>query len=576
MVAERYFDGGPLPEATDGSSSQPIPKLDLDHCRCSPDTPGRWRANEPRRLAPEPLHCPEEQEVDLSQLELAELVQELRRAQEQLNESHRRYRDLYDGAPVGYLTLDRDGMIRDANLNASRLLGVDRDELLDQPFSRFLTPGSIRLFLEHVRTVIEGRVPAMAELRLQVEGREFWSRLQSTPVPPSPVTGGHWQCRASLSDISDLRRARERLELANDELRASRDLMGQALASLPEPIFIMDHDMKIIQCSAAAHRVFGYRPEEMLDRPFRDLFPGERTWQEYQRRVRAAAGSQRPVYLTDFLMIRKDGSLFATDSTSIALRESGGDRPSYLAVVRDITERNRLEKLKAEFLAGVSHELRTPLAAMLGYLEAVLVAQDGLAPQQREFLETAYESGLQLSGLVDNLLDASRMEHGRVGLDLRPIHLGALAEPVLLDAQRMAAAKGVTLQAHIPPHLPTVEADPRRMGQVLRHLLHNAVKFTPVGGQVTLEMRAEAGRVQVTVSDTGIGIPEEDIPFVFDKFRRGSNSVNMVLAGTGLGLCVVRSIVEQHGGVLTVQSQRGQGTRFALWLPQAVDQRARP
>jgi two-component system phosphate regulon sensor histidine kinase PhoR len=247
--------------------------------------------------------------------------------------------------------------------------------------------------------------------------------------------------------------------------------------------------------------------------------------------------------------------------------EEGGT----LVVVHDVTGVRRLERVRTEFVANVSHELRTPLTAIRGYLETLL---DGALEERkhaRRFLEIAHTHAARLGRLVDDLLQLSNIETGKVVLVPVPLELHEVATSALAIFEAEAARKGVALANRVPGDL-AVRADRDRLSQILVNLVDNAVKFTPAGGQVTLDAaRIAPDAVEVRVADTGIGIPSTDLPRLTERFYRVDKARSRELGGTGLGLAIVKHLVQAHGGSLAIDSQLGQGATVRFTLPGRLD-----
>jgi signal transduction histidine kinase len=226
---------------------------------------------------------------------------------------------------------------------------------------------------------------------------------------------------------------------------------------------------------------------------------------------------------------------------------------------------------KSQFLANVSHELRTPLNAIIGYSEALKEDIFGaLSPKQRECADDIHSSGLHLLALINDLLDLSKVEAGRIDLDLAPFDVREFVERSLGVLRERAASGGVELRADIGTEVGTWTGDELRLRQSVMNLLSNAVKFTRPGGTVTLSVRQTAGQLQIAVADTGVGIPEDQLPRLFERFSRIQNAATAGFSapkGTGLGLALTRSFVELHGGRITVASRVGEGSTFTIVLP---------
>ena len=244
------------------------------------------------------------------------------------------------------------------------------------------------------------------------------------------------------------------------------------------------------------------------------------------------------------------------------------DELGVVMVLHDVTELRRLEQVRTEFVANVSHELRTPLTAIHGYLETLLAGALEERENARRFLEIVFRHTERLGRLLDDLTDLSNIELGRVSLKLAPTRLDEVAESVLAIIRPKAESGRVTLGSQLPSDLPPVSADRDRLAQIFINLVDNAVKYTPEGGRVTVSARPVAGgRVEVTVADTGIGIPPADLPRITERFYRVDRARSRELGGTGLGLAIVKHLVLAHGGEFWIESEPGRGTTVCFTLP---------
>jgi signal transduction histidine kinase/CheY-like chemotaxis protein len=234
-------------------------------------------------------------------------------------------------------------------------------------------------------------------------------------------------------------------------------------------------------------------------------------------------------------------------------------------------ELRRLDELKSEFLAMVSHELRTPLTAIIGYSRLLVRQVHGpLSPKQLEQQEAIFRSAQRLSELINDLLDVSRLESGRVELQPRPTDLRQAVDQVIGVVGVAAHAKQLALVNALDPGLPPVQADPARLQQVLVNLLGNAVKFTPTGGAVRVTAGVHRDRAWVTVEDTGVGIPQDELARIWDPFYQVEAPLKRRHGGSGLGLAIVRRLVELHGGAVRAESAGdNRGSRFTFTLPLA-------
>jgi signal transduction histidine kinase len=251
-----------------------------------------------------------------------------------------------------------------------------------------------------------------------------------------------------------------------------------------------------------------------------------------------------------------------------ALRESESRLRRLVVLEREArAEAQAADRAKDEFLATLSHELRTPLNAMLGWIS--ILRSGKIRPERRaDAMEVIERNAKTQARLIEDLLDVSRIITGKVQLDLQPVHLGPVVQTVLETLRPGAEAKGVHLEATVDERLTPIQGDAARLQQVLWNLVSNAIKFTPAGGRVTMTAREADGGVQLSVRDTGIGIEADFLPHVFERFRQADSSTTRAHGGIGLGLAIVRHLVELHGGSISAESEgRDRGSLFVVWLP---------
>jgi two-component system, OmpR family, sensor histidine kinase ResE len=238
-----------------------------------------------------------------------------------------------------------------------------------------------------------------------------------------------------------------------------------------------------------------------------------------------------------------------------------------VAVLRDMTEERQLDKMRKDFIANVSHELRTPISMLQGYSEAIV---DDIAESQEEKKEMAkviYDESLRMGRLVNELLDLARMEAGHLQLTMDEIDVSSFINRIIHKFQGLAKDNEIHLFAEIENGITTISFDPDRIEQVLTNLIDNAIRHTPKGGSVKLSVASEDMGIIMKVKDSGSGIPEEDLPFVFERFYKADKARTRGRAGTGLGLAIAKNIIDAHHGHISVQSKLGQGTTFSFLLP---------
>jgi two-component system sensor histidine kinase ResE len=238
-----------------------------------------------------------------------------------------------------------------------------------------------------------------------------------------------------------------------------------------------------------------------------------------------------------------------------------------VALIRDMTEERKLEKLRKDFIANVSHELRTPIAMLQGYSEAIIDDIAGSEEEKKELAQIIYDETLRMGRLVSELLDLARMESGNIELEKIEVNLKSFFEKVIRKFQGLASDKKINLNLEFSNSLNNFVFDPDRIEQVLTNLIDNAIRHTPESGEVIVSVIDNETGIIFEIKDTGSGIPQEDLPFVFERFYKADKARTRGRSGTGLGLSIVKNIIIAHKGRITVDSVLNKGTTFTVYLP---------
>jgi PAS domain S-box-containing protein len=380
---------------------------------------------------------------------------------------------------------------------------------------------------------------------------------------------------------------------------AAESRYSKLLQAAPDAILEVEGQGRIVLLNDAAEKMFGYSRQELLGLNVDTLVPnGMRGAHQQHRGSYTAHPQTRPMGTgLELNAQRKDGSLIPVEISLSPNRV--GSEMRVIAVVRDITPRKEIEnrlkaiqerytselaaknqqlearnrdvekanRLKSEFLASMSHELRTPLHTIIGFSELLSEELEGpLSPKQKRFVGHILQDSRHLLELINDILDLSKIESGRLELQIGSFEFPACVDEVLGGIQPQAAAKQIRIENR-NTFRETLCADRLRVKEILYNLLSNAVKFTPEGGFVWVESAVHDEFLQVTVGDTGIGIVPEEQELVFEKFYQVGSTTKGTREGTGLGLAITRKLVELHGGRVSLHSKPGEGTRFTFTLP---------
>ncbi len=400
----------------------------------------------------------------------------------------------------------------------------------------------------------------MAAVARQLAGGSLGQRIRTTSRDEVGVLA------TTLNQMAD------QLEAKIHEVSEDRAQLLAMLASMVEGVMVLDCRGTVLQVNPALERMFLIRGSEAR---------GKAHWE-------AIRHQELNQFIRQVLETRQNHSGEITIVPSgrtlqIEASAAGGQRENEACVVlvlHDITALRRLEKVRKDFVANVSHELRTPLTSIKGYVEAL---QDGAKDDPEmatRFLNIILEQSERLNLILEDLLQLSQIESGQVSFKRAPVQLSAVVDRTLALIKPLADKKGHQLTVALPADLPSVLGDEERLVQVLTNLLDNAVKYTPANGTIQVAAcrvaapslaagRPEHPMVELTVTDTGLGIPEADRPRVFERFYRVDKARSRELGGTGLGLAIVKHIVEGHGGTVWVEGNEPIGSRFIVRLPVA-------
>ena len=478
---------------------------------------------------------------------------------------------LLESAPDAIVITAHDGRINLVNAQAERLFGYSRDEMIGRPVEMLVPPrfraGHARHRDDYFRDSRTRPMGAGVELYgLRKDGTEFPVEISLSPLETEHGT----MAISAIRDISDRRKA-------DAKFRA-------LLESAPDAMVIVNREGGIVIVNAQTEQMFGYRRDELLGQPVEMLVPlPYRARHGHHRQHYVASAHARPMGAgLELFALRKDGTQFPVEISLSPLETEEGLLVA--SAIRDISARKRAEverdrllqeqtahaeasRVKDEFLATLSHELRTPLNAILGWT-SLLLKEPEFDGRTRHALETVLRNAKAQTQLIEDLIDVSRVVTGKLRIEAQPIDLLEVVNGAIDVVRPAADAKGLTftVDADLTSYLTLGDED--RMRQAVWNVLSNAVKFTPDGGTVTIRLERGERHIRVRVTDTGVGISPDFLPHVFDRFRQADSSMTRQHGGLGLGLAIVRSIVEAHGGTVVASSPgAGQGATFTIDVP---------
>jgi len=410
-------------------------------------------------------------------------------------------------------------------------------------------------------------------LRRLTQAAQAYARGELTQaVPPVPVREVNALAR-SLGAMAEALRSRI------GELTVQRNQATAILESMAEGVVALDPQGRIVLMNPAAAVLLGTARDRAMGRHAEEVMRHP----DMQELVRAALQQHRRSMKDILLFQPKErilrlhgvpcqagGPLLRRQRPPADVLVAGGlEGPSAVLVIQDVTESHWYEQLRKEFVANVSHELKSPLTAIRSLTETLLTG-GALEDQSknRQFVGMIDEEAARLSRLIEDLLALSQIESKAMPLKLALVELRPLAESVVASLKPSITSRGIAVTLEFPDGF-AVRADPDRLQQVLFNLADNAIKYNTTGGRVTLSAASTGPWATVTVADTGIGIPDQDVPRLFERFYRVDKARSRELGGTGLGLSIVKHIVEAHGGTVSVESRVNQGSRFSFTIPLA-------
>jgi PAS domain S-box-containing protein len=409
-----------------------------------------------------------------------------------------------------------------------------------------------------------------------------------------PVAAAVTQSRELSANLSEALRREEKisaeLRAKEQDLRASEGRFRLLAENASDLIVQTDMEARIVYTSPSIERLLGYRPDEAIGKIGHFL-----TLDEDRQLIRAGRAEllrdedPNRVISMRYRVCHKDGRILWLENRQKLVRDSMGRPESYVGIVRDITERKAIEdellrtrnqadaanRAKSAFLANMSHELRTPLNAIIGFSDLMISATFGpLSDKYGEYASWINQAGRHLLSLVTDILDLAKIEAGKAVPDFRLEELGDLIERCVQMIHERAIHKKINISVSVPDERIEFDADHRSCQQILINLLSNAVKFTPEGGNIDVHALVRDGKVCISVRDDGVGIPADALPHIGKPFEQASNDAALAREGSGLGLALVRALVDQHSGSFSIESKENVGTTVTVELPLSQSLRA--
>jgi len=502
-------------------------------------------------------------ELQVHQIELELQNEELSQARARAEALLKRYADLYDFAPTGYATIGRDGTIRQINLTAASLLGIERSRLVGRRLDLSLAPSSQPVFAAFLKKTFASAGPESCEAVL----------LGSRTAPrfvriTAGAARGAEECRIAMEDITDRRLAEQAASRANAEWQRTFD-------TVPDLIAIIDNRQRITRVNKALADRLGVPPEQCVGRPCHEVLHGLDQPPPYCPHALTCADGKEHAVETHEARLMGDFSISVS-----SIKDERGAVVGCVHVARDVTESKRAQtqlqeagKMRSGLISLINHEYANALTNMKLALTLIqgeeTTPPDGARSHACEVLERSIEN---LRGYTTNFLNLHRLESGKFELNLRPTTVRDVVSNALVSLRPLAQAKElrISLQTGFPDGPPAaVRADPECLSVIINNLVTNAIKYTSPGGAVTVSVDPEgkpASEILVSVQDNGIGISKDELERIKSGFYRTPKSRGLA-RGFGVGLMIVNQLLEKHGSRLDIASEPGKGSRFSFRLP---------
>lgn len=356
----------------------------------------------------------------------------------------------------------------------------------------------------------------------------------------------------------------QRLEKEKDALTSERNRIDSVLSAIVDGVIALDFNKNIVFVNKAAESITGYTQNELNSKSIDQFVHLYSDQEEILSKTYCDITFNQTVTL-----VGRNGKQTRINLTTTKIDSEVQTNLGCLLLLRDLSKEEELERMKLDFVSMTSHELRTPLTSIIGYLSVFINENRGkIANEELDLLEKSQVSAQQLLTLVQNILNVNKIERDQLAVSPELIDYQAVLTKSVDDLSNLAKQKNISLALNFPKDiLPKVLADPIRINEVVINLIANAINYTNPGGKVDISFQITPLEITTVVSDTGIGIPKEAIPHLFNKFFRVSNTSQQASKGTGLGLYIAKSIISKSGGKIWVESEEGSGSKFYFTLP---------
>jgi PAS domain S-box-containing protein len=489
-------------------------------------------------------------------------VTERKKAEEAIKAlAEERFRIVFDSARDGMALAEAETR-RFVNCNAalSAMLGYTLEELKNLGIEDIHPKEILPDILEKRARQMRGEFGVAADVPIKrKDGTVFYADISSSAIK----IGDKDYVFEIFRDVTERRIAETELRAAISELRRFK----LAVDNASDHIIITDADAKILYANRGAERTTGYPMKEMLGKT--PALWGKQMPKRFYENMWNVIKVEKKSFTGEVVNKRKNGELYTAEFSISPILSDAGEIIYFVGVERDITKAKEIDRSKSEFVSLASHQLRTPLSAINWYAEMLLAGDAGaLSDKQKDYTSEIYASSRRMAELVGALLNVSRIELGTFAIEPKPTDIRAISDSVLKELEPKIHSKNQAVIRSYSEEVPKeLNLDPNLTRMILQNLLTNSVKYTPDGGRISVSLSRSDGYITMIVTDNGYGIPLEQQERVFQKFFRGDNIIPIETDGTGLGLYMVKEVVEKSGGSIHFESEENVGTTFRVSIP---------
>jgi len=485
-------------------------------------------------------------------------ITRFKESEEALKESEKKYRQLVDLAQEGIWLIDEKAITIFVNPKMAEILGFKSEEMLGRHLFSFMDEKKVEIAKQNIERRKQGIKEQHDFEFLKKDGSTIYTSLET-----SPITDKNGKYIGALAVVADITQ-RKMMEL---KLKESEERYRNIISSSPEAITLTDLDGKIISCNQAKLELHGFENKnELIGKTCIDFMILE----DKKKMVKNMEKLLKESVLKnmEYTFLKKDGQEFPAELSASIIKNSEGKPKFIINITRDISERKRIDRAKSEFTSLASHQLRTPLSIMNWYTEMLLKGKAGaINKQQKKYIKEIYAANNNLIKLVNMLLNISRIDLGTFVINPSKVDLIKIINKIIKDLSPYIKEKKLKIEKKYPEKAFLLDTDQNIMNIVLQNLFSNAIRYTSDKGKIIISIIRQKPFALIEISDTGYGIPKSQQSQIFSRFFRAENIKKKDTSGTGLGLYIAKSVIEQIKGELSFTSEEDKGTTFYVKIP---------